>query len=107
MSPDIRKRSLTSIPRNDLNLSTVLLKRLASWGIVTVDDLTKVGAFVEWAMPPEIPRSDADWRGYKPALMDIRGLGMVRLNKIRCFLREHDLKIADEDVLSQHRPMAC
>lgn len=81
----------------DFPLGSKLTARLASWGIVTVEDLTKVGWWEERVLPgSERPTQCVQWRGYIPGLIEIKGMGPARLLAVRRFLATYGLKLADE-----------
>jgi len=100
----VRGLVLAEIPPNDLNLGSKMVERLASWGIVTVDDLTKVGWWEERVITEEDrPALRAMWRGYIPGLIEIKGMGPVRLARIRSFLAENGLALADEAEIAERQ----
>lgn len=88
---------IADLPKKELNLGPKMVKNLALWGIVTVEDLTKVGWMTEYALPEDQwDQVSENWRNYLPALADVRNFGPVRLGRVRTFLDRHGLTLADE-----------
>lgn len=92
---DPRKRLIVNeIP----SLGQACLIRLKAWGFVTLGDLAKVGGVTEYATPGGV-------REYLPALLDINGLGKIRLLKIRLALHKHGLALVDEESMNKWVPL--
>lgn len=89
---------------SEIDLGSVVLQRLDDWGFKTLGDLAKVGAFAQYEIP-EAERDPKNWRTYLPPLMDLRGIGAVKILRIRLALRKHGLALADEDYIDRWQPL--
>lgn len=83
---------------NDFPLPERVTKALAVDGnIRTVEDLTKVGWWANYFPDEDERAADPGWRTRcLSSLIEIEGIGWVRLNHIRRFLAEYGLALTDE-----------
>jgi hypothetical protein len=86
----------------EIDLGPKVTQRLANWGFTTLGDLTLVGMYEEYQIPDE---ERTHVRYYLPALADMRGIGPMRIRRIRLALRVHGLRIADEGVVNHWQPL--
>jgi len=99
----ILETRIADLPREELFLGPKMVEDLAKWGIVTVEDLTKVGWLTDYVLPEDQWGAVSEnWRNYLTALADIRNFGPVRLARVRTFLARHGLALADEEAIADY-----
>lgn len=82
----------------EIELGQKALERLKGWGFTTLGDLADAGAVTEYS------NSERNL-AYVPALADVKGVGPVRIKRIRLALRRHGLALMDEEVISRWQPL--